>query len=119
MELKHILIVILVIIYLNSTHSSEPELISIETAKENVTNLKYDFVVDVRNQYDRESGFHAYSIHIPLIDLPEISKKISNKNNKLLIISESGKKSFLAADYLSKKGYKNIQWINDFWTKLI
>ena len=70
------------------------------------------FVLDVREDWEREVAMIAPSIHIPLGEFssssgPELPSGISRENN-IVIYCKAGVRSRMACEVLQGKGYKKL-----------
>ena len=119
MNIKYLIISVLAYLFLDQLIPVDPIKVCSEYAKNKIKNLKYDFLVDVRDSVDLKYGYHVYSINIPLNEIESIKNKVKNKNRKLLIISNKGDRSKKAAIEISKLGYRNVEFINAPWTSII
>ena len=121
MEIKYILILAILLVILNnnkvcSTNTNIP--VDSDTAKINIQNSEYDHILDIRTTMEKSIGHLTIATHISLEDLVSIENVIENKSDKILIISKNSKRANMFAQYISNKGYSNVSYLNDFWTKL-
>ncbi len=65
-------------------------------------------LVDCREQAEWNDGHIEKAIFLPLSDFAEQSKKLNNKNAKIVLQCRSGKRSMSAAHYLESQGYTDL-----------
>jgi len=119
MKIQNIILGILLYFIIEKFIPVDPVKVLPSLAKDKINNLKYHYVIDVRPAKHRNTGYHVYSMSIPLEEIDNITKKIKNKNRKILVISNSINMTKIAANKLSHLGYRNIEYLNSNWTSLI
>ncbi len=119
MNIKSIIFGIIIFLVIQNIRPSVAVEVSITDAKNKVNNLIYHNVIDTRTEEERNSGYHVYSMNIPSANLNELSKKIKNKYNKILVISKTGERAKLDAELIASMRYRNVEYLNDVWTRLI
>ena len=67
---------------------------------------------------EKSIGGLTIAKHISLEDLLFVENLIPNKNQNILVVSKNSQRAELFAEYISFKGYKNVSFLNDHWTKL-
>ncbi len=65
-------------------------------------------IVDVRDKSEYNVGHLKNAISIPLNNIENIKKEISDKNKKIILYCYSGKRAKEAAIKLIDMGYKNV-----------
>ncbi len=84
------------------------EKLRIEDIEYSQIDLETDFfIVDVRNQDEFEKFHLKEANHIPLSDLKKQILKIP-RDQKLLLVCKSGKRSYRAAEILTESGYSSL-----------
>ncbi len=72
-------------------------------------------VIDVRTPGEFQSGHVAKAINIPLDDLGNtLSRRVSDKNQVLLLHCLSGTRSGMAKGQLKRMGYRNVHNLGSF-----
>ena len=66
------------------------------------------FVVDVRNEGEREAGAVPGTVHIPLAEIPRRLAEIP-REAEVLLHCRTGWRSSVAASYLREQGYPNVR----------
>ena len=115
-----ILIVFLLYIIFNNLKSQKNIIkkVDLEDAKDNIENSVYDLILDIRTIMEKSIGGLTIAKHISLEDLLFVENLIRNKNQNILVVSKNSQRAELFAEYISFKGYKNVSFLNDHWTKL-
>ena len=115
-----ILIVFLLYIIFNNLKSQKNIIkkVDLEDAKDNIENSVYDLILDIRTIMEKSIGGLTIAKHISLEDLLFVENLIPNKNQNILVVSKNSQRAELFAEYISFKGYKNVSFLNDHWTKL-
>ena len=81
--------------------------ISAQTLKGIITRKENIFVLDIRDEGDRKTGWIRGSAHIDMEELDERLKELP-KDRKIVIADLRGKQSYTAARFLSSKGFKDL-----------
>jgi len=81
--------------------------INTETVYSEVDN-KDVYIIDVREDYEYESGHIRNSYNIPMSGLTEISEVVSSLDSKIIVYCQSGNRSGMAAKKLIEMGYTNV-----------
>ena len=121
-QTKYIIILAVLIVILNSgKFTSHPITTPVDsnTAKKNIENSNYDHVLDIRTTMEKSVGHLTIATHVSLEEVSTIENIVTDKNHKILVISKNSERASLFAEYISKRGYKNVSYLNDHWTKLI
>ena len=66
------------------------------------------FIIDVREDYEYESGHIKNSYNIPLTKIEDISEMKLSLDSKIIVYCRSGKRSNRAAELLINMGYTNV-----------
>ena len=66
------------------------------------------YIIDVRENYEYESGHIKNAYNIPLNNLEDISKLMISLDNKIIVYCHSGNRSRQAANQLVEMGYTNV-----------
>ena len=119
MNIKYIIFAIIVVLSIKNISPAIAVEVSSDIAKNKINNLIYHHIIDTRNDKERETGYHAYSMSISSDNLNSMSDKIKNKYRKLLIISKTGERASQDAEQVTSMGYRNVEYLNDVWTRLI
>ena len=83
--------------------------IDYENAKMILKNDKNVILIDVRSPQEYREQHLEGSINIPLYDIENnISKKVSSKENAIIVYCQSGARSRKAVEILKSEGYNNI-----------
>ncbi|MCI2256164.1 sulfurtransferase TusA family protein [Domibacillus sp. PGB-M46] len=81
--------------------------ISLEDFKEKVENGEHMTVLDVRELEEYQEGHIDGAIHIPLGEVEQRSGELK-KDDLIYVICHSGRRSELAAQTMSKQGFKQL-----------
>ena len=119
MNTRNIILGVLLFLIIDKFIPVDPVKVSSDIARKKISMFKYDHVLDIRSSKDRSYGYHAYSLHFPIEEINNVKDKISKKNRRLLVISRNGKSAKKAANKLSFMGYRNVEYLNEVWTKII
>ncbi|MFN8371017.1 MAG: rhodanese-like domain-containing protein [Bacteriovoracaceae bacterium] len=65
-------------------------------------------LVDCREQPEWDEGRINKAVFMPLSNFGEESKKLTNKNAKIVLQCRSGKRSMSAAHYLESQGFTDL-----------
>jgi phage shock protein E len=95
--------------------------ISSEKAKEMIMDNKIDVVLDVRTEAERNTlGYYDGSTHIQGSDLEKrMRNEYPNKDLRIIIYCNTGRRARIAADKLHKMGYKNTMYISSPYGSLM
>lgn len=95
--------------------------ISSEKAKEMIMDNEIDVVLDVRTATERNTlGYYPNSIHIQGADLEKrMHNEYPNKNLRIIIYCNTGRRARIAADKLHEMGYKNTMYISSSYGSLM
>lgn len=95
--------------------------ISSEKAKEMIMNNKIDVVLDVRTATERNTlGYYTDSIHIQGSDLEKrMRNEYPNKDLRIIIYCNTGRRARIATDKLHEMGYKNTMYISSSYGSLM
>lgn len=95
--------------------------ISGEKAKEMIMDNKIDVVLDVRTATERNTlGYYPNSIHIQGSDLEKrMQNEYPNKDLRIIIYCNTGRRARIATDKLHKMGYKNTMYISSSFDSLM
>jgi hypothetical protein len=95
--------------------------ISSEKAKEMIMDNKIDLVLDVRTSAERNTlGYYPNSIHIQGSDLEKrMRNEYPNKNLRIIIYCNTGRRARIATDKLHEMGYKNTMYISSSYGSLM
>ena len=90
-------------------------LISCDKAKKYIENKKIKHIIDVRTRLEWNSGHYKNSIHIPIqtINKNILNKKISNKNDGILVYCNTGQRARNGAEKITSYGYNNVYYIDN------
>ena len=95
--------------------------ISSEKAKEMIMDNKIDLVLDVRTSAERNTlGYYPNSIHIQGSDLEKrMRNEYPNKDLRIIIYCNTGRRARIATDKLHEMGYKNTMYISSSYGSLM
>lgn len=65
-------------------------------------------IIDVRTEEEFLKNRIPKAINIPLEEIENIENRISNKNKKIFVYCQSGRRSKIACNFLETIGYTNI-----------
>lgn len=119
MDIKYIIFVIIVLFAIQNIQPVKAVEVSFKTAKNKVDNLNYHHVIDTRTWLERQTGYHVYSMNIPSDNLNILLNKIKNEHRHILVISKNGEQATNDAKHIVSMGYRNVEYLNDVWTRLI
>tara|TARA_Y100000389_G_scaffold71076_1_gene67804 strand:+ start:38378 stop:38761 length:384 start_codon:yes stop_codon:yes gene_type:complete len=90
-------------------------LISCVKAKDYIKKRKIKHIIDVRTQLEWDYGHYKKSIHIPIQNINKniLNRKISNKNDGILVYCNSGQRARNGAEKIISYGYKNVYYIDN------
>lgn len=88
-----------------STNTSS---ISMDQAKENLSQNPSIQLIDVRTPQEYRGGHIPRGINIPLDTVSNIETIIADKNVKLYVYCQSGMRSKRACDFINKLGYTDV-----------
>ena len=81
--------------------------INTETVYSEVDN-KDVYIIDVREDYEYDSGHIENAINIPVSEINKIKRNEISLDSVVIVYCKSGNRSSKAADMLLKLGYKNV-----------
>jgi len=92
-------------------------LISCVKANEYIKKRKIKYIIDVRTQLEWEYGHYKKSIHIPIQNINKniLNRKISNKNDGILVYCNTGQRARNGAEKIISYGYKNVYYIDNIY----
>jgi len=95
--------------------------VSSEKAKEMIKGNKIDLVLDVRTDNERNTlGYYDGSVNIQDSDLEKrMRNEYPNKDLRIIIYCNTGRRAKIAADKLHKMGYKNTMYISSSYGSLM
>jgi rhodanese-related sulfurtransferase len=95
--------------------------ISSEKAKEMILDNKIDVVLDVRTAAERNTlGYYDGSTHIQGSDLEKrMRNEYPNKDLRIIIYCNTGRRARIATDKLHEMGYKNTMYISSSYDSLM
>lgn len=90
-------------------------LISCIEANKYIKNRKIKHIIDVRTQLEWDYGHYKKSIHIPIQNINKniLNRKISNKNDGILVYCNTGQRARNGAEKIISYGYKNVYYIDN------
>ena len=90
-------------------------LISCIEANKYIKNRKIKHIIDVRTQLEWDYGHYKKSIHIPIQNINKniLNRKISNKNDGILVYCNTGQRARNGAEKILSYGYKNVYYIDN------
>lgn len=71
-------------------------------------NTSKAILLDVRTKEEYEAGHIENSVNIPLQQMENVEKRITDKSTPLFVHCQSGARSASAASILKKMGYSNV-----------
>ena len=82
---------------------------------------KIDVVLDVRTATERNTlGYYTDSIHIQGSDLEKrMRNEYPNKDLRIIIYCNTGRRARIATDKLHEMGYKNTMYISSLYGSLM
>jgi phage shock protein E len=100
---------------------SSKYIVSSEKAKEMITGKKIDLVIDVRTDVERNKlGYYDGSINIQTSDLEKrMLNEYPNKDLRIIIYCNTGRRAKIATDKLHNLGYKNTMYISSSYDSLV
>jgi phage shock protein E len=95
--------------------------ISSEKAKEMIMDNKIDVVLDIRTADERNTlGYYDGSTHIQGSDLEKrMRNEYPNKDLRIIIYCNTGRRARIATDKLHEMGYKNTMYISSSYDSLM
>jgi phage shock protein E len=95
--------------------------ISSEKAKEMIMDNKIDVVLDVRTSDERNTlGYYDGSTHIQGSELEKrMRNEYPNKDLRIIIYCNTGRRARIATDKLHEMGYKNTMYISSSYGSLM
>lgn len=90
-------------------------LITCIQANNYIKNRKIKHIIDVRTQVEWDYGHYKKSIHIPIQNISKniLNRKISNKNDGILVYCNTGQRARNGAEKIISYGYKNVYYIDN------
>ena len=90
-------------------------LITCIQANKYIKNRKIKHIIDVRTQVEWDYGHYKKSIHIPIQNISKniLNRKISNKNDGILVYCNTGQRARNGAEKILSYGYKNVYYIDN------
>jgi phage shock protein E len=90
-------------------------LISCIEANKYIKNRKIKHIIDVRTQLEWDYGHYKKSIHIPIQNINKniLNRKISNKNDGILVYCNTGQRARNGAEKIISYDYKNVYYIDN------
>lgn len=90
-------------------------LITCIQANKYIKNRKIKHIIDVRTQVEWDYGHYKKSIHIPIQNISKniLNRKISNKNDGILVYCNTGQRARNGAEKIISYGYKNVYYIDN------
>lgn len=83
--------------------------ISVDELNKKINSKEKIVIIDVRTPGELTRGRISGAINIPLDFFEDnIEEKVSDKNENVYLYCLSGSRSLIAAELLTRKGYKNI-----------
>lgn len=65
-------------------------------------------VIDVRNDWEFESGHYTGALNIPLDQLPQRLQELESAEGAIVLYCRSGNRSGMALNFLKQQGYENL-----------
>jgi len=95
-------------------------LISCSKAKKFIKNKKIKYIIDVRTLLEWNWGHYINSLHIPIQNINKsiLDRKISNKNDGILVYCNTGQRARNGAEKIISYGYNNVYYIDNVYTCL-
>jgi len=96
---------------------SGSNLISCNKANDYIKKRKIKHIIDVRTELEWENGHYKKSIHIPIHNINKnfLNRKISNKNDGILVYCNTGQRARNGAEKIISYGYKNVYYIDNIY----
>jgi rhodanese-related sulfurtransferase len=84
-------------------------------ANDYIKKRKIKHIIDVRTQVEWDYGHYKKSIHIPIQNISKniLNRKISNKNDGILVYCNTGQRARNGAEKIISYGYKNVYYIDN------
>ena len=114
---KKLFFLLLILFLFSNMFKSQVKLITFQQAADDINS--FDYIIDVRSKEEIKKGRLMSSNLITmesLIDHPKMMKfvpKNVDKNDKILIYCNSGRRSKIAAELFIKHGYKNVYSVSN------
>ena len=107
--------------YLYDYAVNSPYKINPSVAKKMIKNKKFDLILDVRTNLERQTlGYYPGSVHIQSADLKnQMHRDFPNKNIHILAYCNSGQRARKATEILHELGYKNALYIATPYTTIM
>lgn len=65
-------------------------------------------VIDVRNDWEFESGHYTGAVNIPLDQLPQRLQELEAAEGAIVLYCRSGNRSGMALNFLKQQGFENL-----------
>lgn len=107
---KKIILTLLLSLFIFTGCNNSQKYFEIDS-KEALQMMKEDkdaLVLDVRSYAEYKQGHIKNAINVPQEEIKNIGKKIPNKNAKILIYCNTGRRAKLASDEMIEMGYTKI-----------
>ena len=116
-----LLVVGAILYYLYDLSTNSKHKISSETAKQLLSENKFDLILDVRTELERNTlGSYPNSVHIASADLEkEMPTRYPNKSMNIFVYCNTGHRARIATDKLHSLGYKNSVYISGMHTSIL
>lgn len=110
-----------IVYYLYDLATNSKYRISSETAKQLLKDNKFDVVLDVRTELERNTlGSYPNSVHIQSADLEkEMPSRYPDTSIRILVYCNTGHRARLATDKLHALGYTNSVYISSGHTSIL
>ncbi len=108
------------VVFIFYKYQYSPYKISPDEAKSLIRNNKFDIILDVRTDSERNTyGFYPGSVNIQNSELEQrFPAEYPNKKLHILVYCKSGRRARIAIDKLLQLGYKNVKYITEQHTSL-
>ena len=111
-----ILLVTIGYLYLYSV--SGTNYVSAAGARKMIKSGKINAIVDVRTNFEYDSGHYPGAIHLPVTSMNEKTTKKLPKT-EILVYCNTGQRARVAAEKLVSLGFKNIYYISGLYSTLM
>lgn len=112
--MKKIICILLIVLFLSGCNNENKSLkqkkvlsIDTETVYSEIED-KTVYIIDVREEYEYNSGHLKNAYNVPLSNINSIDKNWIPLDSKIVVYCHSGNRSKKAADTLIKMGYSNV-----------
>jgi phage shock protein E len=65
-------------------------------------------VIDVRNDWEFESGHYTGAVNIPLDQLPQRMQELESAEGAIVLYCRSGNRSGMALNFLKQQGFEDL-----------